>query len=282
MMNNGDNSEVNEALESEHTTNSNSHFSREYVDFKSRRLVFSISDDQKILDWIVKNQAFHLLQGNVIWKRMEDVIFGNERTWESLKERFLTHISRHLNMYKISRSNIWRVEKSLGILEAKTMFCDTDMEEESSVVSDTIVKPKTFRKRVNINKSISSTENGVDEKTKRKSKHSRYDSSILPNSVHKNNSSSDYREASGHKSNENIELGASDSGIIKPDKFVEDTNSFEVSNVQHQNEPSLKSHENNNSINQDKCFTEDPIDRGVSEDRLRQDSDIMEEEELEP
>ena len=80
------------------------------------------SDDQKILDCcIVKNQAFHLLQGNVIWKRMEDVIFGNERTWESLKERFLTHISRHLNMYKISRSNIWRVEKSLGILEAKTM-----------------------------------------------------------------------------------------------------------------------------------------------------------------
>ena len=121
MMNNGDNSEVNEALESEQSMNSNSHFSREYVDFKSRRLVFSISDDQKILDWIVKNQAFHLLLGNVIWKRMEDVIFGNERTWESLKERFLTHISRHLNMYKISRSNIWRVEKSLGILEAKTM-----------------------------------------------------------------------------------------------------------------------------------------------------------------
>ena len=69
---------------------------------------------------------------------------------------------------------------------------------------------------------------------------------------------------------------------MKPDKFVEDTNLFEVSNVQHQNEPSLKSHENNNSINQDKCFTEDPIDRGVSEDRLRQDSDIMEEEEPEP
>ena len=107
------------------------------------------------------------------------------------------------------------------------------MEEESSVVSDTIVKQKTFRKRINLNKSTSSTENGDDEKfqTKRKSKHSRYDSSILPNSVHKNNSSSDYREASGHKSNENIELGASDSGIIKPDKFVEDTNSFEVCNV---------------------------------------------------
>ena len=157
-------------------------------------------------------------------------------------------------------------------------LCDTDMEEESSVVSDTIVKQKTFRKRINLNKSTSSTENGVDEKfqTKRKSKHSRYDSSILPNSVHKNNSSSD------HKSNENIELGASDSGIIKPDKFVEDTNSFEVSNVQHQNEPSLKSFENNISINQDKCFTEDAIDRGVSEDKLRQDSDIMEEEELEP
>ena len=121
MMNNGDNSEVNEALESEQSMNSNSHFSREYVDFKSRRLVFSISDDQKILDWIVKNQAFHLLQGNVIWKRMEDVIFGKERTWESLKERFLTHISRHLNMYNLSKPNIWRVEKGLGILEAKTM-----------------------------------------------------------------------------------------------------------------------------------------------------------------
>ena len=157
------------------------------MDFKSRRLVFSISDDRKILDWIVKNQAFHLLPGNVIWKRMEDVIFGNERTWESLKDRFLTHISRHLNMYKLSRSNIWRVEKGLGILEAKTMFCDTDMEEESSVVSDTIVKQKIFRKRINLNKSTSSTENGVDEK--RKSKHSRYDSSIIPNSIHKNNSS---------------------------------------------------------------------------------------------
>ena len=48
MMNNGDISDVNEVLESEQTTNS--HFSREYVDFKSRRLVFSISDDQKILD----------------------------------------------------------------------------------------------------------------------------------------------------------------------------------------------------------------------------------------
>ena len=112
---------------------------------------------------------------------------------ESLKDRFLTHISRHLNMYKLSRSNIWRVEEGLGILEAKTMFCDTDMEEESSVVSDTIVKQKIFRKRINLNKSTSSTENGVDEKTKRKSKHSRYDSSILPNSVSKN------------KSNENIE-----------------------------------------------------------------------------
>ena len=192
-------------------------------------------------------------------------------------------------MYKLSRPNIWRVEEGLGILEAKTLFCDTDMEEESSVVSDTIVKQKNFRKRINLNKCTVSTEheeNGVDGRrndlydkfqTKKKSKYSRYDSSISLNSFSKTNSStSDDKKVSSYKSNESIELGASDSGILKPDSI-----SFKDSNVQ-QNEPSLKSFENNISINQDKCFTEDAIDRGVSEDKLRQDSDIMEEEELEP
>ena len=173
-------------------------------------------------------------------------------------------------------------------------LCDTDMEEESSVVSDTIVKQKTFRKRINLNKCTVSTEheeNGVDGRrndlydkfqTKKKSKYSRYDSSISLNSFSKTNSStSDDKKVSSYKSNESIELGASVSGILKPDKFDEDSISFEDSNVQ-QNEPSLKSFENNNSINKDKSFTEDAFDRGVSEDRLRQDSDIMEEEELEP
>ena len=107
-------------------------FSREFKIFRSKRLSFSLHDDKQVLDWIVKNQAFHLVHGNVIWKRMEEQNLVNGRTWESLKERFQTHISRHLNQYKLSRPNIWRIELGLGALEDVKLFCDTDRKDESS------------------------------------------------------------------------------------------------------------------------------------------------------
>ena len=46
-----------------------------------------------------------------------EVNFGDKMTWECLKERFQAHVSRHLNQYKLSRPNIWRVEESLGITD---------------------------------------------------------------------------------------------------------------------------------------------------------------------
>ena len=123
---NDDNYDDNDALEEPDDC------SREYEIFRSKRLPFSLHDDQLVLDWIIKNQAFHLIHGNVIWKRMEEQNIVNKRTWECLKERFQTHISRHLNQYKLSRPNIWRIELGLGALEDVKLFCDTDREDESS------------------------------------------------------------------------------------------------------------------------------------------------------
>ena len=125
-----------------------SSFFKTYSEFRSSRLVFSKEEDQKIIDWILKHQSFRLLKGNVIWKRMACTFLqsGSGRTWESLKERFLNHISCNLNQYKlIQRPDIWRIEDALGILDAKNLLCDTDMEDEEDVVDN--VRSKVLKKR---------------------------------------------------------------------------------------------------------------------------------------
>ena len=248
--------------EADDLTYLNNTCSREYKEFRSKRLSFSRHDDQQILEWIIKNQAFHLVQGNVIWKRMEEQNLGIDRTWKSLKDRFETHICGHLHQYKLSRSNIWKIEKGLGILEDNDMVCDTDMEDEASEVSDTGVKQKMIRKRVT-NQPVLSTDSDEGEdiggrsRTRRcRRKQSRYKDSNFPQSSNLMNNSSNAMEVSALESG--VEDRLSDNHC---DKKVKDSSSNDGSTDPEASVKNITSGE-------------------VIDDRLREDSEPMKEVEV--
>ena len=71
--------------------------------------------------------------------------FGSDRTWKSLKERFLNHISCNLKQYNMSRPDIWRIEDALGLLDVKKLLCDTDM--DNTEVIDEDVRSRVLKKR---------------------------------------------------------------------------------------------------------------------------------------
>ena len=259
---NDDNYDDNDALEEPDDC------SREYEIFRSKRLPFSLHDDQLVLDWIIKNQAFHLVHGNVIWKRMEQQNLVNKRTWESLKERFQTHISLHLNQYKLSRSNIWRIELGLGVLEDVKLFCDTDMEDESSLISDTAENQKMFRKRIT-NQPVVSTESNEDEDIGRKNrggrsrtrrsrrKYSRYKDSNYPQPSNPMQNSSNVRELSNNNSNVEERMIENDT---KSNDNVKDSSSTD-------DDPTNPYRSNIKDVSSCEVF----------DDRLREESDTMKE-----
>ncbi|XP_077286441.1 uncharacterized protein LOC143911448 [Arctopsyche grandis] len=75
---------------------------------------YSIDEDMCIIDWILKNNHTHLVNGNNVWKKFEasnEMITG--RTWQSMRNRFLKVILFRLRDYSLSNDDEMRIKKGV-------------------------------------------------------------------------------------------------------------------------------------------------------------------------
>uniref|UniRef100_A0A6P7FTJ8 Telomeric repeat-binding factor 2-interacting protein 1 n=1 Tax=Diabrotica virgifera virgifera TaxID=50390 RepID=A0A6P7FTJ8_DIAVI len=57
------------------------------------RREYTLAEDKLILSWIVRIKAYYQLRGTRLWKDLEVAeIFEEDRTWQSLKNRFLKKV----------------------------------------------------------------------------------------------------------------------------------------------------------------------------------------------
>lgn len=69
--------------------------------------LYSPTEEAKIVEYIVENDAFHRIKGDKLWKEMEEAKIV-ERTWSSLKQHFRKKIIHevHLPRYNLSENDI--------------------------------------------------------------------------------------------------------------------------------------------------------------------------------
>uniref|UniRef100_A0A6P7FTJ4 Uncharacterized protein LOC114331017 n=1 Tax=Diabrotica virgifera virgifera TaxID=50390 RepID=A0A6P7FTJ4_DIAVI len=60
------------------------------------RREYTLAEDKLILSWIVRIKAYYQLRGTRLWKDLEVAeIFEEDRTWHSLKNRFIKKPQSH-------------------------------------------------------------------------------------------------------------------------------------------------------------------------------------------
>lgn len=67
---------------------------------KHTRAPYSIKEDEDILKFIIKQQAFDHIKGTLFWRKMESKAICPYRTWQSMKEHFRKKIVYNLNSHK--------------------------------------------------------------------------------------------------------------------------------------------------------------------------------------
>lgn len=72
---------------------------------------YTLMEDQTILDYISNTCRYSQVNGNALWKLMEDRNLLDGRTWQSMKERFRKRIIHRLERYKLSSQNLERFQK---------------------------------------------------------------------------------------------------------------------------------------------------------------------------
>ena len=81
-----------------------------FCEFRAKMIPFTKDETGKMIEWIVNNQAFHLLEGDTIWKRMELSGLLEERSWKSMKTHFHKNVLSFLDETKVSREVRWKLE----------------------------------------------------------------------------------------------------------------------------------------------------------------------------
>ena len=71
----------------------------------SNRKPYSRAEEEKIVKWIVDTKRFTEIRGNSMWQLMEEAKLLEDRTWQSMKERFRKHILKNIGFFNISESN---------------------------------------------------------------------------------------------------------------------------------------------------------------------------------
>ena len=66
------------------------------------KMLYCKNEQQEIIDWIVKNEAYKSLKGNEIWKQMQEDNVGRGRTWQSLKEHFRKTLIGQIHTFGLS------------------------------------------------------------------------------------------------------------------------------------------------------------------------------------
>lgn len=75
---------------------------------KPIRRPYSIAEDKKILGYILENKRFADTGGRAFWINLEESNVLNDRTWQSMKERFRKVLIKNIENYNLSEDDVRR------------------------------------------------------------------------------------------------------------------------------------------------------------------------------
>ena len=75
--------------------------SKSMCDSVKKCMRYSKVEDVKILDFIIRNKRFQDIRGNELWKIIEARNLLENRSWQSMKERFRKSILPKINQYDV-------------------------------------------------------------------------------------------------------------------------------------------------------------------------------------
>jgi len=84
---------------------------------KPNRMPYCKNEDQEIVDWIVKHQAYKVIKGRQIWEKMEAEGVARGRSNQSMKEHFRKFIFSQIHTFKLSEEIIQYFKVAMGELE---------------------------------------------------------------------------------------------------------------------------------------------------------------------
>ncbi|XP_021942793.1 uncharacterized protein LOC110841492 isoform X2 [Zootermopsis nevadensis] len=64
------------------------------------------AEEEEIVNYVVRHNAYGLVKGTALWKLMEENMVCKKRTWQSMKERFLKKILPNIKSFNLSESQI--------------------------------------------------------------------------------------------------------------------------------------------------------------------------------
>ena len=142
-------------------------FTTAFLEYRATRIPFTKEETQFLIEWIVTNRAFHLLEGETIWKRMEASGRLEERSWLSMKNHFYNNALSSLDEQKVTPTIRRKLEACLKNSDEIDTFGDTDMDSNSDPNPGNVPldrpKIRTKRKISNNDKKQSSEEEDVIE-----------------------------------------------------------------------------------------------------------------------
>ena len=122
-------------------------FETAFYEFRAEIMPYTKDETTKMIEWIVNNQSFHLVEGDTIWKRMEATGLLEERSWMSMKTHFHERVLTFLDEIKVSRDVKWKLEACLKNPDALEFLCDdADIDSEPEPSSRKIQFDKVIRK----------------------------------------------------------------------------------------------------------------------------------------
>ena len=95
-----------------------------------KRLPYSKSEQQQIVDYIIETKSFKFIKGNQLWQEMQkdQTVCKGRRTWQSMKENFHKQIVPQLHIYKNVNNKVANCFKR--VLMGLTLDLDSVSNEE--------------------------------------------------------------------------------------------------------------------------------------------------------
>ena len=103
-----------------------------------KRLPYSRSEQQQILDYIIDTKSYQFIKGNQLWQEMEkdQTVCKGRRTWQSMKENFHKQMVPQLHSYK-------NVKKVANYFKRVLMGLTIDLDSDSNEEKENSPKKKT-------------------------------------------------------------------------------------------------------------------------------------------
>ena len=109
-----------------------------------KRLPYSRSEQQQIVDYIISTKSYKYIKGNQLWQEMQkdNTVCKGRRTWQSMKENFHKQIVPQLHIYKNVNEKVANCFKRVLMGLNLDLDSDSNEEKENSPKKKVITKDK--------------------------------------------------------------------------------------------------------------------------------------------